>query len=480
MKKLFITKVLCLLLLNLSAQESEIIRHEEEGLVFTIVPAARVEDVTSSAGFRYPVVSTPIIIMKANPQDGFRYRGKFYDRNAFGGEVWKAIEAIRVTAVKMDVIVEYSSGKTTTIYGSWALGTQKGNSIVTTPKGFNSRIVGYKVVGIVGTGLSDLKAKIDALERAAAQNSTIPNTGNTNTTSTASTEKSNNTGKTTTTGTSGITDKTSASKTSTGNRTTTGGINPSGVSSTNTGTTTNSISEKQQAANLTNDANTLYNQGKYSEAISKYNEALKLDPGNAAINQNLSNAREAYNQVLQRQQSQQKAQISQNAIQSFANTGSTIASSVLSEKHGRFGVFYAENDNGVPAYGITFGNADIMQINLGADFQDFSHFLISMDLMGVRLFASKEKRQKTSVVSEPFRIVPAVGFSMISGKTNSSGDLLPGQVDYSSGQLGLTLLMQPKGVTIKISCLYDVIYMDKESKPANRAATLVLGFSFGK
>jgi hypothetical protein len=80
MKKLFITKVLCLLLLNLSAQESEIIRHEEEGLVFTIVPAARVEDVTSSAGFRYPVVSTPIIIMKANPQDGFRYRGKFYDR----------------------------------------------------------------------------------------------------------------------------------------------------------------------------------------------------------------------------------------------------------------------------------------------------------------------------------------------------------------------------------------------------------------
>jgi hypothetical protein len=192
------------------------------------------------------------IIMKANPQDGFRYRGKFYDRNAFGGEVWNAIEAIRVTAVKMNVLVEYSSGKTTTIYDSWAFGTQSGNSVVSTPKGFNSRIVGYKVVGIVGTGLSDLKAKIDALERAAAQNST-----NTNATSTASTDKSNNTGKTTTTGTSGITNKTSASKTSTGNRTTTGGINPSGVSSTNTGTTTNSISEKQQAANLTNDANTL-------------------------------------------------------------------------------------------------------------------------------------------------------------------------------------------------------------------------------
>lgn len=484
MKKIIIVQALFLQCLFSYAQTGDIIRHEQDGLVFTIVPSASVEDVTSEkAGFRYPMVTMGPIIMKANPQDGFRYKGKFYDRNAFGGEVWNGIEGIRVTAVRMNVLVEYSSGKTTKIYASWSMGTRSGNSVVTTPKGFNSRIIGYEVLGITGTGLAELKAKIDALERAAAQKTAAATTatGSNTTGSTVSNKTGSQAGNTTTGSKTATTNGTGNVSTPNATGNNASGSSSSGISSkTNTEPATNTLSEKQQAGALATEGNNLYYQGKYSEAIAKYNEALKLDPGNAAINNNLSNAREAQNRVLQQQYQQEKSEISQKAVQNFANTSSTIASSVLNEKHGRFGVFYAINDNGVPAYGITFGSADIMQINMGADFENFDHFLISMDLMGMRLFASKEKRQKTSVVSEPFRIVPALGFSMISGKKDSRGDLLPGEVDYSSGQLGLTLLMQPKGVTLKVSCLYDVFYLDQESKPANRAATLILGISFGK
>ncbi len=167
MKKLAASLISFIICYGTFAQN--IFNHEQDGLVFRIAPNATVEDVDPRGVGRWPMVTMNLITMMPNPGDGFRYKGKFYDRNAFGGEVWNAISAIQVTSVRMDVIVEYGNGKTTKIYGNWQMGTREGNSVINTERGFNSRITGYRIERVIYSGLSALKAKIDELERREAQ-----------------------------------------------------------------------------------------------------------------------------------------------------------------------------------------------------------------------------------------------------------------------------------------------------------------------
>lgn len=404
-----------------------------EGLSFNANPYYEV-NIVDAAGGAYPIITVKSLNATVNVNSGINYRGKNYGYQDFGGQLKYYFDAIKVTALL--IRFEYSGtycDHTPSIEASFAAGEKNGNALCTIPKGGSIQITNVNVKRITGTtGIKDLQRKIDELEQNAASEKATTSNG-------TSTEVKTGSGQ--------------SESTSQQNQNNTNGSTQSPV--------------QQQVSSLIIDGNALYYQGRYKEAIAKYDEVLRLDPGNVQATNNRQNAVNASNDQVREQQKQAQAEVKQNTVSEFTDVSSNIAQEVLSEKGGRFGLVYA-SDGDLDNLGITFGNSDVLHMNLAADFSAFQSMFISMDLMGINPFRHRD-----------FRLVPATGLYMQFQETDENGDYIEGTPDFTAIQLGLTGLIDMDGFFIKIGGLWNVFYFNTTEKPVTNF-TLMLGIGMGK
>lgn len=251
--------------------------------------------------------------------------------------------------------------------------------------------------------------------------------------------------------------------------------------STQSGTSTdgtNTANPKTAAANLKdkvnkliNEGNGLYAQGQYMAAIQKYDAALALDPNSSAA----YNARnQAVNALkVQNQIAQVKAnnEASKKVIDKGVETVSNIATDVLRTKGGRFGFFGVNLDADI-AYGITFGGATTIHINMGAT-PDFNGFTISMDLLGIRLAGHNPKEKKDLF----YGIFPSVGLNGQTAKEDPNTNNKVGN-DYTSVQGGVVGLIDSGGFYLKLGYTDNITYIDKTTAPTS-TGSLIFGIGFG-
>lgn len=423
---------------------------ERDGITFRITG---VYDLTKpsdgnlfgSTNYRLTIVNYSAII--PNPVR-INYKGKSYSPNDFNGALNPYFDAVKVQKISVKALI---NGLKDCQAISVSLGSSgSSNTLFCEPvKDAKIAISDIEVWDLATTGILELQSKINSLENEVKIQAA----------------KKEEEQKKQNASTSGSATKATA-PTGTTVPTTAGVPTSSGAAQT----TTQSVpSAKQQAYNLASEGYNLYLQGNYKEALAKYTDAEKLDPTNVSIREgkkNVINAMktQAYNDNLQAQ-TDIKVKTAENAV----NTAEKIATDVLQEKGGRFGltmmtVYTSE------IYGITWGNADNMHINFTADFSSFNTLGMSIDMFGFDWGKSIMDGG-----SGYMGIFPAMGFALQNGETDENGDPIIGSPDFSSFQIGLTGIIESDGFYLKGGYLYDVLYFSGEN-PSPGAVMLGIGF----
>lgn len=402
-----------------------------EGLSFHADPFYEL-NVVNGAGGAYPKITLKSLNTTVNINSGIDYRGKNYGYLDFNGQLKYYFDAIKVTALA--IRFEYSGTvceHTPAIEGSFSQGETIGNALCNIPRDGSVKITKVEIKQITGTtGVRALQQKIDELEQ-------VQVTQQNSTNSKSVSPLQNRTDDTV----------------------------PKSLNHENETRSQPTISTQVNA--LIMEGNQLYVLNRYKEAIEKYDEALRLDPGNS---QAISNRQNAVNRAQDQDReasARAQAEVRQNTATEFAETSTKIASNVLSEKGGRFGIVYA-SDGDLGNIGIVFGNSDVIHMNLAADFSEFRSMFISMDLMGINPFRNRD-----------FRLVPATGFYMQFAETDDNGDPVEGSTEFTAIQLGLTGLIDKNGFFLKVGGLWNTFYIDSTVKPLSNF-TLMIAVGFGR
>lgn len=230
------------------------------------------------------------------------------------------------------------------------------------------------------------------------------------------------------------------------------------------------MTDAQKARQLANEGNSLYQQGKYSEALQKYNEAQKLDPGNQVIINNRNNAIDAVNQQneieSQRKLSEAKLQGQTEIVNTYAN----IATEVLQAKGGRFGLAMMNIGSTFPL-GVTWGDEDIVHINFIFDMESFNSFGISLDMLGIDLL--KDVFQGGDGY---MGIFPTIGFVNRFPDVDKNGDPIPGAEEFNSIQLGIMGIIELDGIYMKAGFNFDAFIIDGKDPGTG---SFLIGIGFG-
>lgn len=401
-----------------------------EGLTFTAQPFYEINLKDGASGL-YAVVTVRSLNTTLNVNSGIDYRGKNYGYLDFNGQLKPYFDAIRVTSLY--IRVEYSGtlcDHTPAIEKSWNDGGDtQGNALCNVPKGGSVQVTKFDIQRITGTtGIKLLQQKIDELEQLQSSSNSQP---------LSSEQKSNS------------------------NQPEAKDVNQNESNKSNT----NEIRERVNE--LINEGDALYYKGSYTEAIQKYDEALRLNPGSTRAENNRANAANKINQASREQQRKAEAEVKQTTVQDFTNVSTDIARNITSDNEGRFGFLYASNGD-LDNIGISFGNTDVLHMNMGFDISAFRSMFISMDIMGINPFRNKQ-----------LRLVPAVGLYMQFPEQDENGNAIEDTPDFSALQFGATGIIDMGGFYLKVGGLFDTFYFNETVKPSSNF-TMMIGIGFGK
>lgn len=246
----------------------------------------------------------------------------------------------------------------------------------------------------------------------------------------------------------------------TSNTTTTGTGSASG-SGTHGSTGTSGQSNQQRAQELNDRAIMQYNTGDFDGALKTIDQALAISPGNQTL---LDNRKLVVHEINKQAKTQAKLEAVDRATEVVTN----IATDMLATPGGQFG-FYADSPDGSSmGYGISFGLADRMHLNMGSDF-DKVLFVFTMDMFFSDLFLK----------SPAFTagVYPTIGIGSVVVYEDPDGIELT--QDFTAVRLGIGTLLGDDSFYMKIGVLWNVFEISKSGDFELPSTSFYLGIGIG-